>query len=103
MPRNFRGNDALRTRITACRSETLERMRAAATALDQENRDLQAVVGTFQNSIGDLRSVFEELAGSMNDYRASLSKIQTGPLRRAAGKLGDVADTWQVRISKDAA
>jgi hypothetical protein len=103
MPLKFQGNAVKHIRIVCRQDEPLERMRAAVNALERETRTLQAEVGEFQDVLGDLRSGIENLASSMNEYRFTISNVQTGGLHRAARRLGEIADNWEIRCAQTAA
>ncbi len=94
MPRKFAGNDAQRIKNTCRQESTLDRLRAAVAALDQENRALQADVGAFQAELDDLRDSIEGFAGSVDDYRFRVSDVETRALRHAARRLREISDYW---------
>lgn len=101
MPRKFEGNDARRDRVARQQGTTLDRLRKAVEALDQENRDLQAEVEEFQGQIGGLRRSVGGLAHSADDHQFRDAGEENESLSGASRAADEMADNWG-KDTKDA-
>lgn len=85
------------------RQAVLDRISAALDDVDRENRALRTQVSEYQGALVDLRTGFENIVdasdrGDLEQLRLSLN--DTARLRRAADRIGMVADIWSERAGR---